>query len=153
MWPAYERFVQGLYDGMAWLGLGVAVVTSILSPWAIALLYGPAFAQAASILSVQIWAGVAVAMSFVHGKWLLAEGLQRYGLIYTIAGAAVNITLNLLLIPRLGAIGAAWATLITQVGLLPIQLAFPKARRNFVLMMQTATAPYRLIRSLSTATP
>jgi polysaccharide transporter, PST family len=144
---AYERYVQSLYDGMAWLGFAVAVAVSLSAAWLVPLLYGPAFSQAAAILSVQTWAGVAVAMSFVHGKWLLAEGLQRYGLVYTVAGACVNVALNLALIPRLGAIGAAWATLATQVGLLPIQLMFPKARRNFVLMMRTAAAPYRVFRT------
>ena len=82
-------------------------------------------------------------MSFVHGKWLLAEGLQRYGLFYTTAGAILNVTLNVILIPKYGATGAAWATLATQLGLLPIQLAFPKARRNFYFMLRTTTAPYR----------
>ena len=106
-------------------------------------LYGPHFAPAARVLSIQIWAGVTVAMSFVHSRWLLAEGLQRYSLVYTALGACVNVSLNLLLIPRFGAQGAAWATLATQVGLLPVQLVFPKARRNFVLMVYTLTAPLR----------
>jgi O-antigen/teichoic acid export membrane protein len=112
------------------------------------LLYGSSYGEAAQILSIQIWAGVAVSMSFVHSKWLLSEGLQKYGLIYTLAGACVNASLNFVLIPRHGAVGAAWATLITQVGLLPIQLLFPKARRNCALMFMTLGAPYRILRSL-----
>ena len=147
----YERYLQRLYDGMAWLGIGVAIATTLSAPWILPLLYGSEFSQTPAILAVQIWAGVAVAMSFVHGKWLLSEGLQNYGLIYTLAGACVNIALNIILIPRLGAIGAAWATLATQIGLLPIQLIFPKARRNFLLMMLTLTAPYRVFRSLRVA--
>lgn len=144
----YERYVQRLYDYMAWLGLAVALITTALAPWVISVLYGPRFAPAASILTVQTWAGVTVAMSFVHGRWLLAEGLQKYGLAYTLAAAFVNMGLNLLLIPRFGAVGAAWATLASQIGLLPIQLVFPKARRNFVLMLRTPTAPIRWIRQL-----
>jgi O-antigen/teichoic acid export membrane protein len=147
----YEAYVQALYDGMAWLGLVVAIVVTFAAPWAIARLYGEAYAQAAEILTVQIWAGVAVAMSFVHGKWLLAEGLQRYGLFYTVAGACVNVGLNLILIPKYGAVGAAWATLATQVGLLPIQLVFPRARRNFLLMLRTPAAPLRAWRALGPA--
>jgi O-antigen/teichoic acid export membrane protein len=143
----YRRYLQGLYDGMAWLGFAVAIVTTLSAGWLVPLLYGPAFAHTASILGVQIWAGVAVAMSFVHGKWLLAEGLQKYGLVYTVAGACVNVSLNLIFIPRYGALGSAWATLITQVGLLPIQLIFPKARANFALMILTLTAPYRVMRA------
>ena len=147
----YERYLQQLYDGMAWLGVAMALVTTLSAPWVLPLLYGPEFSQTPAILAVQIWAGVAVAMSFVHGKWLLSVGLQKYGLIYTVAGACLNVALNMILIPRHGAIGAAWATLVTQVGLLPIQLVFPKARKNFLLMILTLTAPYRIFKSLRVA--
>jgi hypothetical protein len=58
----------------------------------------------------------------------------------------VNIALNLALIPALGAKGAALATIATQVGLLPIQLVLPRARRNFILMISALAAPYRLAR-------
>lgn len=148
---AYEAYVQRLYDGMAWLGLAVAIVVTLGAPWAVPRLYGAAYAPAAEILVVQTWAGVTVAMSFVHGKWLLAEGLQRYGLFYTVVGACVNVSLNLIFIPKLGAIGAAWSTLATQVGLLPLQLVFPKARRNFLLMLRTLAAPFRVWRWLGLA--
>ena len=141
---AYEHFLQMLYDGMAWLGVGVAGLFSVIGPWLIGKLYGSAFSHAAEVLSVQIWAGVAVSMSFVHGKWLLAEGLQKYGLVYTVAGALLNIGLNLMLIPKFGAVGAAWATLATQIGLLPMQIFFPRTRRNLLLMTRSIWAPYRL---------
>jgi O-antigen/teichoic acid export membrane protein len=143
----YERYVQRLYDLMAWLGIGVAAAVTVLAEYLVPMLYGAAYAEAARILEVQIWAGIAVSMSFVHSRWLLAEGLQRYGLLYTVAGAVVNVMLNLILIPKHGAIGAAWATVCTQLGLLPIQLLLPKARRNFVLMMRTLTAPWRAWKS------
>jgi PST family polysaccharide transporter len=144
----YEAYVQRLYDLMAWMGIGVALLIVALAPIFVPMLYGSAYAQATSVLQVQAWAGIAVALSVVHSRWLLAEGLQRYGLYYTAAGAALNVTLNLLLIPDHGALGAAWATVVTQIGLLPIQLLFPRARRNFVLMMRTLTAPWRAAKSL-----
>ncbi len=143
---AYEQYVQRLYDGMAWLGIGVAVCTTLLAPWLIKRLYGPLYAPSAAVLSIQIWAGVTVAMSFVHSRWLLAEGLQKYSLFYTALGMCVNVALNLALIPALGAKGAALATIATQIGLLPIQLVFPRARRNFILMISALAAPYRLAR-------
>lgn len=143
----YERYVQRLYDVMAWLGLLMAAVVHLTAHLVIPLLYGPHYIEAASILSVQIWAGIAVAMSYVHGRWLLAEGLQHYGLFYTVSGAVVNISLNLFLLPRYGAIGAAWATLVTQLGLLPIQLLLPKARGNFFMMLKSVAAPVHLWRT------
>jgi polysaccharide transporter, PST family len=145
---AYERYIQQLYDGLAWLGIAVAALATVLAEPAVKLLYGPAYEQAAKILTVQIWAGVAVSMSFVHGRWLLAEGLQRYALFYTVVAATLNVSLNLLLIPAHGAVGAAWATVITQIGVLPIQLLLPKARRNCVLMARTISAPWRAFLSL-----
>lgn len=143
---AYEQYVQSLYDAMAWLGLAVAVVVSFAAPWLVDRLYGSAYADAAHVLQVQTWAGITVAMSYVHGKWLLAEGLLRIGLMYTAVGCLVNLSLNLLLIPRFGAVGAAWSTLVTQVGLLPMQLIFPATRRNFVMMLKTISAPVRYLR-------
>jgi PST family polysaccharide transporter len=143
----YVQLVQRLYDGMAWLGFLVAVTISLLGRWMIDLLYGPSYALSAHVLSIQAWCGVSVAMSFVHGKWLLAEGLQKYGLVYTVTGAAVNLGLNAMLIPRYGAVGAAWATLCTQVGLLPMQLLFPKARANFWQMLRALNAPVRYLRA------
>lgn len=140
---AYERYLQSLYDGMAWLGFGIAAAITLIAPWLIGILYGAKYSSAASILTVQIWAAIVVAMSFVHGRWLVAEGLQRYGLYYTLIAACVNVGLNLVLIPRYGAIGAAWSTLAAQVGTLPIQFAFPLARRNFLLMTGTPFAPLR----------
>jgi O-antigen/teichoic acid export membrane protein len=143
---SYERYLQSLYDAMAWLGLAVALVVTLAAPRLVELLYGAAYSEAAQVLQVQTWAGITVAMSYVHGKWLLAEGLQRLGLYYTLVGCAVNLSLNALLIPQYGAVGAAWATLAAQIGVLPIQLVFPQGRPNFYRMLRALLAPARLVR-------
>jgi PST family polysaccharide transporter len=142
---AYERYLQQLYDLTAWLGIAVAVIVSFAGAWLVDLLYGAAYDEAAHVLQVQTWAGVAVAMSYVHGKWLLAEGLQRMGLVYTLIGCAANLALNAWLIPRHGAVGAAYATLVAQVGVLPAQLLFTRGRRNFWIMLSAAGAPLRVL--------
>ena len=43
----------------------------------------------------------------------IAKGLQRFVLIGTSVGAMINIILNIILIPRWGPLGAAWATVIS----------------------------------------
>lgn len=140
---AYEYYLQVLYDVMAWGGLFVAVIVSFTAPWIVERIYGQEYSDVASIWQLQTWAGISVAMSYVHGKWLLAEGLQRIGLFYTLTGCIVNFNINLLLIPQFGAEGAALATLATQIGLLPMQLIFPKTRGNFLMMLKTIGAPLR----------
>ena len=46
--------------------------------------------------------------------WICNEGLTRFSLFQTMAGAVVNVLLNLYLIPLYGGIGAAVSTLISQ---------------------------------------
>ena len=46
---------------------------------------------------------------------MVCENLQRYSEIFPIWGVVTNFLLNYLLIPRLGAMGASVATLVTQV--------------------------------------
>ncbi len=141
----YHNYIREMYGLLMWFSFVVAVVVFFLAPVVVPFLYGPTFMDAASILTVQIWAGITVAMSFIHGKWLLAEGLQKYALVYTIAGGVINVLANFLLIPKYGALGSAWATLITQIGLLPLQLIFKKTRINFFMMIQGLNAPYRIL--------
>jgi Na+-driven multidrug efflux pump len=46
-------------------------------------------------------------------RWLTAEDLLRFALVTQLAGAAMNVALNILLIPTYGAVGAAIATVIS----------------------------------------
>jgi PST family polysaccharide transporter len=46
------------------------------------------------------------------GRWYLYAGLQKLELYRTGIGAGLNILLNMLLIPKYSALGAAYATLI-----------------------------------------
>ena len=55
-----------------------------------------------------------MALGVMQSLWLVAANLTRLSLYRTLLGAAVNLVLNALLIPRYGALGAAWATLVAQ---------------------------------------
>jgi O-antigen/teichoic acid export membrane protein len=109
----YRRRVARLYSLMAWLGIAVGVVFTFLSPWVIQTLYGLAFADAQSVLRIHIWAGVPVALGAAYGTVLIAENTQVVTLYATLIGAGSNVLLNLLLIPRYLAQGAAIATLVS----------------------------------------
>ena len=50
----------------------------------------------------------------VRNIWILAENKYQYLWKINSVGAFANVILNFILIPRYGAIGAAWASLITQ---------------------------------------
>jgi O-antigen/teichoic acid export membrane protein len=76
-------------------------------------LYGPQFSPSAQLLSILIWSEFAIFFGSAVGNLLLARGLQNYLIYPTIAGATVNVLLNLIWIPRHAAVGSAWATLVS----------------------------------------
>jgi O-antigen/teichoic acid export membrane protein len=76
-------------------------------------LYGPQFGPSAHLLSILIWSEFAVFFGSALVSLLLASGLQNYLIYPTIAGAIVNVLLNLIWIPHYAAVGSAWATLVS----------------------------------------
>ncbi len=109
----YHRFLQTGLDLLVAVSMAIAVVMTIIGPYAIPLLFGVQFAAASAILTVHVWSGVFVFIRALISKWLIAEELYRYSLISQLTAAIANIAFNLWLIPLYGAMGAALATLIS----------------------------------------
>ncbi len=129
----YERRVQQFHDLAAWTGLGLAVVLSLGSSLLIQALFGASFQPAAGVLAILAWNLLFIFQAVAQSQWCYAEKLQGYfPVIYGIA-AAVDLALNLLLIPSFGTTGAALASLISQATLVFIAPAFFRATRPCVL--------------------
>jgi len=86
---------------------------ALAAPWIVRVAYGAPFAPSAPIVAVHIWSSVFVFIGIARGQWLINERLQVFYLWATLAGAAANIGLNFVLIPRWGGLGAAYATVIS----------------------------------------
>ena len=78
-------------------------------------------------------------LSTSSSQYLVAENLTRITLVQTIIGAAVNITLNYLLIPSLGIMGAAYATLVALAATLFSVFLFPQARAQGIMILRSIT--------------
>jgi O-antigen/teichoic acid export membrane protein len=109
----YYRRLQRLYDLMVALSLAVALPVTFLSDWMVTLLFGSAYRAAGPVLAIHIWAGVFVFLGVAGAKWYIVENLQKISLLNTSLGAAANIVLNYIFIPRWGVAGAAWATVVS----------------------------------------
>lgn len=110
----YYRRLQRLFSLMTGLALLIAVPMTFLSTQMVTLLFGKNYALSGPILAVHIWASLFVFLGVAQGPWDLTENLTRLSLFRTVVGAIMNILLNLILIPRFSAIGAAVATIISQ---------------------------------------
>jgi O-antigen/teichoic acid export membrane protein len=99
---------------MYMLALPMAVGVTLLAKEIIALIYGPKFLPSAMALEILIWAEFFIFIDVLLSQMLLSINKENITMINAGLGAALNIGLNLVLIPRLGIEGSALATLTTE---------------------------------------
>jgi PST family polysaccharide transporter len=140
--PAWyeRRFVQ-LFRALLALSVLMALLLSLASGLLVRTIFGDAYLAAAPVLAVHVWAIVFVSLALVGGQYLVLEGLTRVTLERTAVGALLNIALNLWWIPSYGALGAAWATLISYAAVSVFLFHTPATRRCLRLMVR-AVVPW-----------
>ena len=109
----YYARLQRLFDLLVWLAIAIAVPIMLLATPLVTLLFGDAYREAGPILAIHVWSGIFVFVGVASGKWYVLENRQILSLKRAVLGAVVNVGLNILLIPRMGVAGAAWATLLS----------------------------------------
>ena len=86
------------------------------------LLYHHHISSSAPVFGVLILALIPIASSYIFGTLLTANGSVKELNIMAFSGMVLNITLNVILIPKYQAIGSAIASIITQVIVAIIQI-------------------------------
>lgn len=109
-----DRFTK-LLRLLVLLSAAICAVVFIGAPFTIIWLFGESYAQAIPSLQVLILSIIFVYLGVAGSQWYIAHNMQKVLLTRTALGAAVNIILNVLLIPVYGILGAAVATLVAQV--------------------------------------
>jgi len=143
----YER-LQKLYDLMVWLAIGIAFPIMLLSNNIIKLLFGIQYQEAAGVLQIYVWAGVFIFLSVVNDHYLITENYTIIAFLRTSITAVFNVILNIILIPKYGINGAAFATLVSYFFLNFFIVIFSKTYRNSVLMFR-AFSLFGCIRRIS----
>ena len=134
----YLKFFQINYDLNLFLAFLIIIPTFFLSKFIILLLYGSQFIESIPILQISIFNLIFIFLGTVRGKWLIAEKLQNIDPLIHIAGAGINIILNILLIPKYGAIGASLATLFSSFfSIFIIPIFFKKLRLTSTMMLKS----------------
>ncbi len=119
-WPAFaysikdEREARRTYayvlTYLTVLATWVALALTLLSPWLVDLLAAPRFADSAQVVGPLAFATVSYAAYVVIAIGVGRSRRTQFNWVVTGAAAAVNVALNLTLIPVYGMIGAAIAT-------------------------------------------
>ncbi len=111
----YEKDVCRLYSIIIYLSLLQSVFITVFAGLIIRILYGVDYAPSVSALRLIVWYTTFSYVGSVRNIWILAEGKQKYLWVINLTGAAANVVLNYFLIPVMGIMGAALASLITQI--------------------------------------
>lgn len=110
----YRRSIVWTFRGFFYAGVTSAVATSLVARPLVRLLFGEAYETAAPVLAVHAVSNVFCFLGIAHSLWLTNEGILSVRLIGTVLASAVAVTLNLMLLPSLGLIGAAWSAVAAQ---------------------------------------
>ena len=85
----------------------------VLYPGKVMLLFGPDYIVSAPVLVILTGAAFIQAILGAPGAVLTMAGYTRLALWNSLGAFILNIIMNIILIPRYGIYGAAWATLIS----------------------------------------
>lgn len=108
----YGRLLK-LFSLMTVTAYAIGSIVAFASPLIIRTLYSQSYSGAAPVLAVHIWASIFVFLGVAQSPWNLSKNLLKQSLYNTLLGAIINIALNLYLIPRYSAMGAAIATVVS----------------------------------------
>ncbi|MUK67968.1 flippase [Aliivibrio fischeri] len=92
-----------------------ATIVSLLSEFAITLLFGDEFKEAGHYLAFQIWSGLPYVVLFAYSQVTYIEGMTKIHLYLAILSIVSIAIFNYWLIPLFGGIGAVYASLITAL--------------------------------------
>jgi len=109
----YKIRLQQLYNSVTWISIGITIPITIFTPQIITSLYGEKFISASPVLQIYIWSTVATFWGVASSQFLIAENFTKISFYRTLIGMITNVVLNFILIPRIGIIGSAIATLIS----------------------------------------
>jgi PST family polysaccharide transporter len=102
----------------------------ILAPWLIGLFYGSEFTQAATVLRILCFVPLVLALGDLFGiQTMINLKMDKQFFNITLSGAILSLGLNFLLAKQLGAIGTAWAWLLTEVCITLIMWCFLYSRK------------------------
>ena len=136
----YRQRLQQVYGLVFWVSICYCVFITIFARPIIQLLYGSAYLGAVPSLALIVWYTSFSYFGSVNNIYMVAEGKSRWVQVTTLSGALLNILLNALLIPNFGIVGAAGASLITQVvANFLLLLIVPSLREDFFIILEGIT--------------
>jgi PST family polysaccharide transporter len=139
----FDDRVRKLFSLMSATAYIIGSIVALASHAIIRILYSNTYSGAAPVLAVHVWASVFVFLGVAQSPWDLSKNLLTLSLYRTLSGAFINAAMNLYLIPRYSAMGAAVATVVSYAISGVFANLFSARTRPVVYMQMRALIPGR----------
>lgn len=113
--PNYNLRVTQVLAAIVWFSILYAVFITVFAKWIITYLYQDAYLPAIPVLRLLVWCIIFENLTKIRDMWLISEDQSRYVTVFSGVGTVLNILLNVVFIYKFGIMGAALATVLTQV--------------------------------------
>lgn len=107
---ALRRLYRKTLLQLSLLALPMVGVVHVAAPYVVRLWMGPEYMPVVPLMRALIWASALLYVALPPANLLIALRRQKINFWLMVPATALNIALNLVWIPKYGAIGAAWAT-------------------------------------------
>jgi PST family polysaccharide transporter len=131
----YYELLQRLFNWVVLIAYCLSVTLSLCAGLLITTVFGDQYASAIPILIVHVWTAVFVYLGVAQNAWIIPNDRGRFAMVETIVAALSNVLLNLVLIPRYQALGAAVSTLTAQFLASYITWFWTRETRTIMMMM------------------
>lgn len=131
----FEKRNKQLYAIVFYVSVVASSFISILASPIVRILYGTSYSPAASPLRIITWYTAFSYLGIARNAWVVSYQKQNYLKYLYVGSALTNVILNALLIPVMGASGAALASLVTQMSTILVFPALIKDLRPNVKLM------------------
>lgn len=135
---AYIKKNMQLYSIVFYCSMIVGVFYTAFAGIGIQILYGDAYMPAVTPLRIITWYVAFSYLGVARNAWVVSENKQKYLIPINAGSAIMNVVLNAILIPGMGASGAAIASLITQISTIFVVPLFIRDMRPNVALMVDA---------------
>ena len=133
----YRQRMQQLYGSVFWICIAYCLFITVFAKPIVSILYGEQYLGAVPSLSLVVWYTSFSYFGSINNVFMVAENRTKWVQLSTLVGALLNVCLNLILIPSMGIVGAALASLVTQIlANFVMLLIVPALRDAFIMVIE-----------------
>jgi O-antigen/teichoic acid export membrane protein len=136
-----SRFAGTLAHWIVSSALPLAVGVAIFAAPTILVLFGSPYLGAVPIIRILMLAGLLSFVSQITGIILMTQGIIRPQIIFNVISLALNVTGNIVLVPRYGVVASAWLTVVSEAIVISYGLVVLRTRLNYASVFSKVWRP------------